>query len=171
MGVVMKNRVFFLVEDIEAAKRLVPDLRRLGIEDPDLHVIASESIALEPLPEPDIIHRSDLVNAARRGAVTGGTLGLVGGLVALTVPVAGLTVGGGAVLASTALGTALGTWFSTLVGVSVPNQDVEQYRDRIDRGEVMIIADLEPEQEPLFTGLMADRHPETLIEFGNLDAA
>ena len=80
----MKERVFFLVDVIEAAKQLVPDLKRLSIEDTDLHVIASESI---------------------------------------------------------------------------------------DRGEVMIIVDLEPEQEALFTGLMADRHPETLIEHGNLDAA
>ena len=167
----MKNRTYFFVEDIEAAKVLVEEIRQLGIDDADLHVIASEGTALEPLPEADIVHRSDLVNAARRGAVTGGTVGLVGGLVALTVPVAGLTLGGGAVLGSTALGATLGTWFSTLVGVSVPNQEVEQYRDRIDRGQVMIIVDVDEGQEPLLTALMSDRYPDTLLEYGSLDTA
>ena len=167
----MKNRTFFLVENISAAKMLVPEIRLLGIGDEDIHVIANEDITLEPLPEPDIVHRSDLVDAAKRGAMTGGVMGLAGGVVAVTVPVAGLTLGGGAVLAGTALGTALGTWFSTLVGVSVPNQDVEQYRDRIDRGEVMIIVDLEPGQEDRFTALVEERFPGTLLTHGNLDAA
>jgi hypothetical protein len=167
----MKNRTFFLVENIAAAKMLVPEIRLLGIGDEDIHVIANEDITLEPLPEPDIVHRSDLVDAAKRGALTGGVMGLAGGVVAVSMPVAGLTLGGGAVLASTALGTALGTWFSTLVGVSVPNQDVEQYRDRIDRGEMMIIVDLEPGQEGRFTALVEERFPGTLLTHGNLDAA
>lgn len=167
----MKTRTFFFVADIEAAKALVPALRDLGIADEDLHVIANEDITLEPLPEPDLAHRSDLVDAAKRGAMTGGAIGLAGGVVAVTVPVVGLTLGGGALLATTALGAALGTWFSTLVGVSVPNQDVERYRDRIDRGEVMIIVDLEAAQEERFTALVEQRFPGTLLTHGNLDAA
>lgn len=167
----MKSRTFFFVENIDAAKTLVPEIRRLGIGDEDLHVIANEDITLEPLPEPDIAHRSDLVDAAKRGAVTGGAIGLIGGVAAVTVPVAGLTLGGGAILASTAVGTALGTWFSTLVGVSVPNQDVETYRDRIDRGEVMIIVDLEQDQEQRYVALVEQRFPGTLLTHGNLDAA
>jgi uncharacterized membrane protein len=167
----MKNRTFFMVKGIEAAKTMVADIRSLGVEDEDLHVIADHSITLEPLPEPDLAHRSDLINAARRGALTGGAMGLVGGVIAVTVPAVGLTLGGGAVLAGTALGTALGTWFSTLVGVSVPNQDVEEYRQRIESGEVMIIVDLDEDTQRQFTTTMAERHPDIVLEFGNLDAA
>ena len=167
----MKKRTFFFVEDIHAAKNLVAEIQDLGIEEADLHVIANEDITLEPLPEPDILHRSDLLDAAKRGALTGGTIGLAGGVVALTLPVAGLTLGGGAIAASTALGTALGTWFSTLVGVSVPNQDVEKYRDRIDRGEVMLIVDLERGQEPAFLRLVNIRCPDEVLTSGMLDAA
>ena len=167
----MKKRTFFFVEDIDAARKLVAAMQGLGIAETDLHVIANEDISLEPLPEPDILHRSDLLDAAKRGALTGGTIGLAGGVVALTMPIAGLTLGGGALAASTALGTALGTWFSTLVGVSVPNQDVEKYRDRIDRGEVMLIVDLEPGQEPAFLELINARYPDTLLTSGMLDAA
>ncbi len=167
----MKNRIFFLVDDIDAAKTMVEDIRSLEIGDEDLHVIANESITLEPLPEADLAHSSDLIDAAKRGALTGGAMGLAGGVIAVSMPAIGLTLGGGTLLAGTALGTALGTWFSTLVGVSVPNQDVEKYRERIGRGEVMIIVDLDEARENRFTKLMTERHPDIVRESGNLDAA
>lgn len=167
----MKERQFFFSKDLEAAKKIIEDLEEFGITAEDLHVIAREDINLEPLPEPDLSHRSDVVDAAKRGAATGGAIGLIGSIIAVTVPAAGLTLGGGAILAGTALGSALGTWFSTLVGVSVPNQDVEEYRDRIERGELMIIVDCEPEQQAALGAMLSSRHPRSLLLQGNLDAA
>ena len=167
----MKERYFFFTRDYESAKQIIEDLKSFGITEEDLHVIANDEVVLEPLPEPDITHRSDVVDAAKRGAATGGAMGLLGSLVAVTVPPAGLTLGGGAILAGTALGTALGTWFSTLVGVSVPNQDVEDYRERIDRGELMVIVDCEPEHHSQLAAMLESRHSDTLLQKGNLDAA
>lgn len=167
----MKERYFFFTRDFESAKQVIEDLRSFGVSEDDLHVIANDEVVLEPLPEPDITHRSDVVDAAKRGAATGGAMGLLGSLVAVTVPPAGLTLGGGAILAGTALGTALGTWFSTLVGVSVPNQDVEDYRERIERGELMVIVDCEPEQHAQLLAMLESRHSGSLLQKGNLDAA
>ncbi len=167
----MKERQFFFAPDFTSASSIVDDLKEFGITEEDIHVIANDEGVLEPLPEPDITHRSDIVDAAKRGAATGGAMGLLGSIVAVTVPAFGLTLGGGAILAGTALGTALGTWFSTLVGVSVPNQDVEDYRHRIERGEFMIIVDCEPEQQPQLAAMLESRHADTLLIRGNLDAA
>lgn len=167
----MKERQFFFAPDFDAARSMIDDLRDFGISEDELHVIANDEAVLEPLPEPAITHRSDIVDAAKRGAATGGVIGLLGSIVAVTVPAAGLTLGGGAILAGTALGTALGTWFSTLVGVSVPNQDVEDYRHRIERGEFMIIVDCEPEEQSRLTAMLRARHADTLLMQGNLDAA
>ena len=167
----MKERTFFFTGDLQSAKQIIEDLKEVGITEEDLHVIAREDLSLEPLPEPDLQHRSDVVDAAKRGAATGGAIGLIGSIIAVTVPTVGLTLGGGAILAGTALGSALGTWFSTLVGVSVPNQDVEEYRDRIDKGELMIIVDCEPEQQAALTAMLNSRHPHSLLTQGNLDAA
>jgi len=167
----MKERYFFFARDFESAQHIIEDLKSFGVTEEDLHVIANDDVILEPLPEPDLTHRSDVVDAAKRGAATGGAVGLLGSLVAVTVPPMGLTLGGGAILAGTALGTALGTWFSTLVGVSVPNQDVENYRDRIDRGELMVIVDCEPDQHSQLTAMLESRHADTLLQKGNLDAA
>lgn len=167
----MKERQFFFASDYEAAKDIIADLKDFGIPEDDLHVIAKDSVVLEPLPEADIAHRSDVLDAAKRGAATGGAMGLLGGIVAVTVPPAGLTLGGGAILAGAALGTALGTWFSTLVGVSVPNPDIEEYRDRIERGELMIIVDCEPQEQPQLSAMLESRHAGIIVLRGNLDAA
>ncbi len=167
----MKNRIFFMVGNIEDAKIVVEDLRSEDFDDSSIHVIAAESIAMEPLPEADIAHTSDLIGAARRGAVTGGSMGLIGGVAAMTFPVAGLTLGGGALLAGTALGTALGTWFSTLVGVSVPNQEVERYRERIDAGEIMIIVDVEDDEADTVQNLVGKRYPDLVLTRGEIEAA
>ncbi len=167
----MKERQFFFASDFDTAKNMIDDLRSFGIDEEDLHVIANDEVVLDPLPEPDITHRSDVVDAAKRGAAAGGAMGLLGGVLAVTVPPAGLTFGGAAIVAGTALGTALGTWFSTLVGVSVPNQDVEDYRGRIDRGELMIIVDCEPEQQLQVAAMIESRHADSLLLKGNLDAA
>lgn len=166
----MKQRFFFFLPDIDATKAAIQDLKRFGLPEEDLHVIGNESVTMEPLPEADMTHRSDVLDAAKRGAATGGTMGLVGSLIAVSVPAVGLTLGGGAVLAGTALGTALGTWFSTMIGVSVPNQDVEHYRGRIERGEIMVIADIEPEQQPEVENLLAQKHGESVLLQGNFDS-
>lgn len=164
----MSNRTYFFVDDIEAAKKLVPELKKQGLDDASIHVIANEDISLEPLPEPDVASTSDLFGAAKRGAVAGSTMGLVGGLAAMTFPPAGLTLGGGAILASTALGGALGTWFSTLIGVSVPNEEIAQFQERIDKGDIMILVDVD---DDTIDGLKetVDRHlPGTVISTGEL---
>jgi hypothetical protein len=167
----MKERQFFFAPDLDATKAIIEDLKDFGVPAEDLHVIANDSVAMEPLPEADLEHRSDVIDAAKRGAATGGAIGLIGSIIAVTVPAAGFTLGGGAILAGTALGSALGTWFSTLVGVSVPNQDVEAYRDRIERGEFMVIVDCEPAQQAPLAAMLASRHPHALLLQGNLDVA
>ena len=167
----MKERQFFFASDLAATQRIISDLKEFGIPDSDLHVIAHEEASLGSLPEADITHRSDIVDAAKRGAATGSAIGLLGGAVAVTALPAALTLSGGAVLAGTALATALGTWFSTLVGVSVPNQDVDDYRHRIERGEFMIIVDCEPQRQPQLIAMLTSRHGDAILLQGNLDAA
>lgn len=167
----MKTRLFFFAVNFDSAKAIIEDLIALDYGEEDLHVIARDDVALESLPEPDITHRSDIIDAVKRGAATGGAIGLLGSMVAVTVPPIGLTLGGAAILGGTALGTAGGTWFSTLVGVSVRNQDVEDYRYRIDRGELMTIVDSERDQELRLKSMLESRYPNTLLLAGNLDAA
>jgi len=167
----MKERLFFFATGLDDANSIIRDLTDFGITEEDLHVIANKDVPLEPIAEPDLLHRSDVVDAAKRGASAGGAMGLLGSIVAVSNPAFGLTLGGGALLAGTALGTAIGTWFSTLVGVSVRNPDVNDYEHRIKRGELMIIVDCSPQAQPALKAMLASRHPERVVLQGNLDAA
>jgi len=53
----------------------------------------------------------------------------------------------------------------------VPNRDVNEYRSRIEAGEVMIIVDADGEREHTVRELMRQEYPDIVLQQGNLDAA
>lgn len=167
----MSKRFYFFVDSVDAAKTLMPEFKDLGLEDRNIHVIADEDTSLEAVPEPDPTATSDLFGAAKRGAITGSTMGLLGGVAAMSFPAAGLTLGGGALLFTTVLGGALGTWFSTLIGVSVPDEDIQKFQERIDGGEVMIVIETDEETAQKVVSVVNKRHPDTVIEHGAVSEA
>ncbi len=166
------NRVYLFATNITLTKQIVADVRAYGLEDSALSVIAGDrNLALEPLPEAGLTETSDLLNAAKKGAAAGGAMGLLGGLLAVTFPPSGLAIGGAGVLSATAVGSALGTWMSSMIGISVPNEDLQEFQDRIDAGEVLILIDVEPEREESLISYLQKHHPDIEIHRGELEAA
>lgn len=166
------ERIHFCVATVDEAETVVGDLRGLGISDEHIHVIASDTnLANEPVPEAGVAQTSNVGNAARKGAVAGGTMGLAGGLALLTFPPAGVAVGAAAVLGTTALGTALGTWMSTMIGVSVPNEDLEALQSRIDAGEVLVLADVEADSADAVLAAVKRRNADIVLHHGDQQQA
>ena len=115
---------------------------------------------------------------AKAGAVTGGALGGLGGLLvglgALAIPGIGPVVAGGAVataLATTAaggvIGAAAGGITGGLVGLGIPENRARVYNDRLNRGDYLVIVDGTDEEV---------RHAEAILkrhgiqEFDTFDA-
>lgn len=138
----MKQQLVFLTPDIEKAKLIIEDLRSAGYSDESINVLTNDKVKLDHFHEPDLRHGSDLVNAAKRGAATGGTVGALAGLLFVAFPPAGLALGGGAILGAAAAGAGFGVWTSTLIGVSVPNSQLRAYQEAIDEGQVLICVDV-----------------------------
>lgn len=166
------QKLYFLVPDQASAEAIVGDLRAAGLADSDIAVLAKNDQPLAALPEETEatkLEKSDLIPALQRGAALGGSMGLFAGLGALAFPPAGLVVGGGAVLASTAAGAAFGAWASSLIGVSAPNSQLEQFEQALERGEVLMLIDVgERSPEDLKT-LVSKHHPEA--EFAGVEPA
>jgi outer membrane lipoprotein SlyB len=164
------ERVYFFLDSANKAKLLLPDIRKLGVDEERIHVIArNENLALDPLPEADLEVRTNLMSAARKGAAAGGSMGLLGGVLMASFPPAGIALGGGAILASTALGSALGAWMSSMIGISVTNENLQAFESRLDRGEVMVMVDIDAEQRPTFEQRVLAMSPGIVIESGVLD--
>lgn len=141
------NRLYFLVPNTEAARTVTDVLfRELGFDERRVHVVARAEADLEALPEATPDEASDFAPALKRGAAAGGVAGLLAGVTAISFPPAGLTLGGGALLALTGLGSAFGATVSALVGASTPHTEIEDFQEAVDAGQILMLIDVQPEE-------------------------
>ena len=111
------RRIYFLLPDVEVARKVVDELLLARIDVNHIHVIAKEGTAMLDLPEASLAQKSDVVTALERGIGVGGATGLLAGVVAVSFPPAGLVLGGGALLGIALAGTGFGALMSTMIGV------------------------------------------------------
>ena len=153
------KRINLLLPDVNTARRVVNRLLAADIEWRNIHILANENISLEDLPEADLPQKSDLLPALARGTAAGGLVGMLAGLVALSLPPAGVIIAGGALLGTTIGGAGIGAWAATLIGVSVPNSQLDQYEDAINRGELLLLVDVPPEREEEIKSVIKSEYP------------
>jgi hypothetical protein len=159
------SKICGLVDSVDAATDIVNEVRSLGIEDKDIHVLSNDSIQLEDLPEPDMLEESDFVAATARGASVGGLAGMCMGLMAVVFPPAGITLGGGAVLVGALGGASFGSWASAVIGVSVPNSRLREFEDAIEQGNILILIDASDELDDKISQIF-QKHLLNVISFG-----
>jgi len=140
----MKTKHVFLAQDVDIAASAVGSLRRLGIEDDDISLIARSDLEMQVIPEKFHESRSDFMPAAVKGAVGGGATGLVAGLVAVAIPPLGVTLAGAAAIA--AVGAAAGTWSAALMGSALPDPVRQKFEDEVKAGRVLIVVDATDEE-------------------------
>ena len=141
------SKLYFLAPNVGVAKQIVDELHAAGVGDDDIAVLAHSEAVDDALPSADVTETSDVKPAMKQGAAVGGATGLIAGLTATVVP-GGFAVGGAALLGMTLAGSAFGAWASSLIGISVPNREVEAFQRAIDAGEVlMIISNTEVSRE------------------------
>jgi hypothetical protein len=158
------RRLYFLVPDIEHTRKIVNELLLTHVEEKHIHIIAKEGTSLEDLPEAGLTQKSDLVPAVERGLTLGGLTGILAGLVAVTIPPAGLVLGGGAILASAVAGAGVGTLMSSMVGVSIPNSRLTAFEEAIMKGELLMMVDIAKNRVDEIDELVKKHHPEAEIE-------
>jgi len=158
------RRIYFLVPSIEAARSIVQDVQREGIEEKHIHVVAKEGTALEDLPEATLIQKSDLIPSIERGVAAGGLVGLLAGMAAVTFPPAGLVLGGGALLGITVFGAGFGAWMSSMVGISIPSGRLDRFEKAIGQGEVLLLLDVPKDRVEAVEAAVKRHHPEADLQ-------
>jgi hypothetical protein len=158
------RRLYFLVPDLDSAKKIVDELLLARVEERHIHVIAKEGAPLENLPEASFLQKTDFVPALERGLAVGGATGVLAGLVAMTFPPAGLVLGGGALLSVALAGAGFGAWLSSMIGSSVPNTRLKQFEDAIEQGEILFLVDVPKARVEEIDDMVKLHHPEADIE-------
>jgi hypothetical protein len=114
------KRLYFMLPDTESCKKLVAELKNAGIPERHLHVVASLAIPLDGLPEATSLQKTELTHGIEKGIALGGAAGLLGGLLVVAFPPAGLVVGGAALLtAVTAGGAGFGALAMGLISMDI----------------------------------------------------
>jgi hypothetical protein len=139
----MKTRHVFVTGSVAQATAAIAAARRAGIGEHDISLIADSAIEMEEVPDDLRNAENDFMPAAARGALAGGSAGLIGGLIGVVVPPIGLTIAGVAI--TTLIGAAVGSWVTALIGSMVPDEVHRRFESEIRAGRILLVVDETPE--------------------------
>lgn len=149
-----------MVPDINTAKIVVDELLLKRVDEHHIHVVAKEGTQMGDLPEANLLQKSDFIPAMERGLAVGGITGVLAGIAAVTFPPAGLVLGGGAILGTSLAGAGIGAWISGMIGMDVPNSQIEKFEGAIAKGEVLMMIDIPKERVEEIEALVQQHHPD-----------
>lgn len=154
------RRLYFMVPDIDTANTVVDELLLKRVDEHHIHVVAKEGTPMGDLPEANLLQKSDFIPAMERGLAVGGITGVLAGIAAVTFPPAGLVLGGGAILGTSLAGAGIGAWISGMIGMDVPNTQIDKFEDAIEKGEVLMMVDVAKTRVEEIEALVQQHHPD-----------
>lgn len=136
------KRLCFLYPDVERTRSAVGALRRAGISDSNIMIVAGHDTPLEDLPAASI-DKTDAIPGFERGLAGGAVVGALGGLVAMRFSALGLILGGAAIPWFGLIGAGVGGFMTLLAGASFPSSRLRPFQDAIERqGKVLLMVDV-----------------------------
>lgn len=156
----MRRRLYFLLPDVDSARRTADDLLLARVEDRYMHFLARRGTDLGELHEAGYALKSDLLHGAGVGLGLGALAGLVLGGLLLFYPIEGTAPRPLALFVSVGLGGALGAWIASMVGASVPNSKLRQFQAEVDAGKVLLMVDVRLRDVERIREIVESRHPE-----------
>jgi len=157
------KRLCFLSPDINHAKVVVQDLKADGIAESHIYVIAKSGAPMQDLPDGGS-EADDFLPAFERGIAMGGTAGILLGVLALTIPSAGIVVGGGAVLLAGVMGASLGGLLTGMAGAAFPNSRLLTFEKEIEAGKVLVMVDVPIDRVAHTNNLIMQFDPDVEID-------
>lgn len=163
----MSKKLYFLAPNEQAATEVVESLKTV-VDDKHIYAVASDEVLMlrDSIPDADQIHKTDVLNAAKKGTSFGAASGLFAGLAAFLITPAGSVATAGFVVGTSVGGAALGALTSGLVGLSFPNSDLEDFEKAIEEGKVLMLVDIADYSEDAIKTAVLKSHPDAVIKSG-----
>lgn len=155
----MNRRLYFLAPDAEHARGIVKDLELTGISDKDIHAVSRSSTSLGDLPPATRAQKKDMGLYLERGlwnlnlAVFAISIALLA-----TLLIKGLT--GWAIIP---LAIAISTFVVGLLFTRVPNAHLNEFRDALHHGEILLMIDSPRNRVSEIEDLVQRRHPGAVV--------
>ena len=111
----MRRRLYWLLPDVESARRTADDLLLARIEDRHMHFLARRGTDLRALHEASVLQKTDVRHAAGRGLFLGALIGALAAWLMTEYPIAGLEFRQGGVLIVIFFGALFGVFSAPLI--------------------------------------------------------
>jgi hypothetical protein len=158
----MRRRLYFLLPDVESARRTANDLLLSRVEDRHMHFLARRGTDLAELHEAGYLIKTDLVHGAGVGLGLGALGGAALGALLLFYPIEGTQPHPLAFFVAVLVGALIGTWVASMVGASVPNSKLSRFQRELDAGKILLLVDVPPAAVDEIRGAVTARHPEAV---------
>jgi hypothetical protein len=161
----MHTRIYWLLPDLESARRTMDDLLLSRIDYRHIHFVAREDTDMTGLHSASLLQTSDVVRAAEMGLIVGAGMGaLLGALVAVYYPLVGDEPQWGVAVALAIAGALFGTWASTMLGISVPSKRLKRFESQIEQGKILLMVDVLMWRAQAVEERLRAMHPEAGLE-------
>jgi hypothetical protein len=158
----MRRRLYFVLPDVDSARRTADDLLLARVEDRRMHFLARRGTDLGELRPAGYLMKGDALHGAGVGLGLGVLGGLVVGALILFNPIEGTEPHPIALFVAAVLGGALGAWISSMVGASVPNSRLKEFEADIAAGKVLLMLDVPVGALERIREIVLRRHPEAV---------
>ena len=158
----MRRRLYFVLPDVESARRSADDLLLARVEDRHMRFLARRGTELDPLHEAGYLDKTDMVHGAAVGLALGAIIGALVGVMVVAYPPDGTNPQLVSVLIGMLIGAPLGAWMASMAGAAVPNSRLRQFQADIDAGRVLMMVDVPFGRVEEITELVVSRHPEAM---------
>jgi hypothetical protein len=158
----MRRRLYFVLPDVESARRSADDLLLARIEDRHMRFLARRGTELDPLHEAGYLDKTDMVHGAAVGLALGAVIGALVGVMVVAYPPEGTNPQLVSVLIGMLIGAPLGGWMASMAGAAVPNSRLRQFQADIEAGRVLMMVDVPFGRVDEITELVVSRHPEAV---------
>ena len=161
----MRRRIYWLLPDLRSARKAMDDLLLARIENRHIHFLARDGADMAGLHEANVLQSSDLVRSAQMGLLVGAAIGAAAGAMLAVSPLIGDELSKpGIVGALAALGSLFGAWASSMIGVSAPSRRLKRFDAALQRGEILLMADVPHQRVDEIEALLGERDPEAHLE-------
>jgi len=158
----MRRRLYFVLPDVDSARRTADDLLLARVEDRHMRFLAKRGTPLDPLHEAGYLDKTDMVHGAAVGLALGAIIGALVGVMVVAYPPDGMNPQLVAVLIGMLVGAPLGAWMASMAGAAVPNSRLRQFQADIEAGRVLMMVDVPFGRVAEITELVVSRHPEAV---------
>ena len=161
----MHSRIYWLLPDVESARRTMDDLLLARIDYRRMHFVGREDSDMSGLHAANVLQTSDVVRSAEVGLIIGASVGaLLGGFAAVFYPVVGNEPQWTLAPVLAVVGAIFGTWVSTMIGVSTPSKRLARFAPHIEQGKILLMLDVPMWNVEAIEARLRALHPEAHLE-------